>query len=123
MPDRDDGRDNRCRQLCRQLHDHPHLDCDELDWRIHLDKLKVQRHTLSADLQRRLRHFLSLMGLNMGIFDLKLDPQGDPVWLEVNPQGQFLFLEGMSDMRLADAFADHLTGLVRRPLRVVNGGH
>ena len=63
------------------------------------------------------------MGLNMGIFDLKLDPQGDPVWLEVNPQGQFLFLEGMSDLRLADAFADHLTSLVRRPLRVVHGGH
>lgn len=98
------------------------MTCDELDWRIHLDRLKVRRHALPSDLQRRLRHFLSLMGLNMGIFDLKLDQDGDPVWLEVNPQGQFLFLEGMSDLRLADAFADYLIGLVRPRLRVANSG-
>lgn len=89
------------------------MTCDELDWRIHLDKLRVEPHTLDEDLQQRLRHFLALMGLNMGIFDLKLDHEGQPVWLEVNPQGQFLFLEGMSDLRLADALADYLTRLAR----------
>ena len=32
-------------------------------------------------------------------------PTARSVFLEVNPQGQFLFVEGMSDMPLGDAFA------------------
>lgn len=32
----------------------------------------------------------------MGIFDLKLPTTGEPVWLELNPQGQFLFLAAFS---------------------------
>jgi hypothetical protein len=42
----------------------------------------------------------------MGVFDVKLRPDGEPVFLEVNPQGQFLFVEGMSDMPLGEAFAE-----------------
>ena len=34
------------------------------------------------------------LGLRMGILDLKLGPDGELVWLEINPQGQFTFLEG-----------------------------
>jgi hypothetical protein len=45
------------------------------------------------------------LGLRMGVFDLKVRPDGQVVFLEVNPQGQFLFVEGMSDMPLGDAFA------------------
>ena len=44
----------------------------------------------------------------MGIFDLKLDEGVEPVWLELNPQGQFLFLEGMTGLPLAQAFAEFL---------------
>jgi hypothetical protein len=45
----------------------------------------------------------------MGIIDMKLDSDGRPVWLEVNPQGQFLFLEGMCrDLPLTQLFAEFL---------------
>jgi hypothetical protein len=44
----------------------------------------------------------------MGIIDLKLTPDGEPVWLEVNPQGQFLFLDAFADLQLAAKFADYL---------------
>jgi hypothetical protein len=44
----------------------------------------------------------------MGIFDLKLSDDGEPVWLEVNPQGQFLFVEGLAGLDLKAAFADFL---------------
>jgi hypothetical protein len=41
--------------------------------------------------------------------DMKLDDAGDPVWLEINPQGQFMFLEGMCDsLRLSRSFRDFL---------------
>jgi hypothetical protein len=37
-----------------------------------------------------------------------LTPAGELVWLEVNPQGQFLFLQGITGMPLAEHFADFL---------------
>jgi hypothetical protein len=44
----------------------------------------------------------------MGIVDLKETPDGELVWLEVNPQGQFLFLESLTGQPLASYFADYL---------------
>ena len=44
----------------------------------------------------------------MGVVDLKMLPSGECVWFEVNPQGQFLFLEGLANMPLSNEFADYL---------------
>src|SRR5216684_3263983 len=45
----------------------------------------------------------------MGILDLKLGPDGELVWLEINPHGQFMFLEGLgSGIRLSRPFCDFL---------------
>jgi hypothetical protein len=48
------------------------------------------------------------LDLRMGVFDLKLTPGGELVWLEINPQGQFLFIEGLSELKLTDLLADFL---------------
>jgi hypothetical protein len=48
-----------------------------------------------------------MLNLRMGIFDLKVSDDG-PVWLEVNPQGQFLFLEGITGVDLTTLFAKFL---------------
>ncbi|HET7792896.1 MAG TPA: hypothetical protein VFL64_05890 [Rhizobacter sp.] len=84
------------------------LRCEELDWRVHLDSTDIEPQALPADVERRLREFMQILGLRMGVFDLKIDTRGEIVWLEVNPQGQFLFVEGMSDMKLAAACSDFL---------------
>jgi hypothetical protein len=55
-----------------------------------------------------LRAILHELGLAMGIFDVKLTDDGEPVFLEVNAQGQFLFVEGLCGIPLADIFADFL---------------
>jgi hypothetical protein len=44
----------------------------------------------------------------MGIVDLKVAPDGDWVWLEVNPQGQFLFLDALTDLDLGRRCAEYL---------------
>jgi hypothetical protein len=46
----------------------------------------------------------------MGVFDLKMDPLGLPVFLELNPQGQFLFVEGLTGMDLIGPFSAFLRG-------------
>jgi len=75
-----------------------------LDWRLAGD-MQVQPATVSEALQDALRAVVDRLGLRMGIFDLKIRPDGSIVFLEINPQGQFLFVEGMSDMPLTAAFA------------------
>ena len=46
----------------------------------------------------------------MGVFDLEMDPSGVPVFLELNPHGQFLFVEGLTGMDLIGAFSGSLRG-------------
>jgi D-alanine-D-alanine ligase-like ATP-grasp enzyme len=52
---------------------------------------------------------LDRLELPMGMIDLKLTDDGEPVFLEVNPQGQFLFLQPLTEQPLLAAFADYLS--------------
>lgn len=70
------------------------LETETLDWRYPLDA-RASPFDLDRTTARRIRHVLARLGLRMGMVDMKLDEAGTPVWLEVNPQGQFMFLEGM----------------------------
>jgi hypothetical protein len=88
-----------------------------LDWRLAND-MEVEQVAAEPMLAAQLRAVVERLGLRMGVFDLKVRPDGQIVFLEVNPQGQYLFVEGMSDMPLGDAFAR----FAARELRVVPAG-
>lgn len=83
------------------------LESDELDWR-DLHDVKAWPVDVDEQLVRRLDTLMSSLNLRMGVFDLKLPDDGEPVWLEVNPQGQFLFLEGLCGIPLARYAAEFL---------------
>jgi hypothetical protein len=83
------------------------LRSSRLDWRYPLD-CEATPALLDPVTTRQLHHVLELLGLRMGVFDLKITPDGEIVWLEVNPQGQFLWLEGLTGMPLLTAFTDFL---------------
>ena len=84
------------------------LETEGLDWRYPFDAT-VQPYQLDDDTASRLLQVIEDLCLRMGIIDMKLAPDGSPVWLEVNPQGQFLFLEGLcNELSLIRAFADFL---------------
>jgi glutathione synthase/RimK-type ligase-like ATP-grasp enzyme len=85
------------------------IESEELDWRPNLN-VPVTRWPVPDDLHATVRRVLNMLGLEMGIIDLKLTPEGEPVWLEVNPQGQFLFLEGLTGEPLTEHFVDYFTG-------------
>jgi len=78
-----------------------------LDWRADL-RIPMSPTTLPDDVKRRLLEVLRILDLRMGIFDLKIDPAGEAVWLEVNPQGQFVFLQPLAGIDLVTPFADFL---------------
>lgn len=83
------------------------LESDDLDWRPNLD-IPAAEHRLPAALADALRELLRRLGLTMGVFDLKLTDDGEYVWLEVNPQGQWLFVQGMTGLPLIETFTDFL---------------
>lgn len=78
-----------------------------LDWRPDLN-VPISPWPVPDGIRRRVGTVLRQLGLRMGIVDLKLTPEGEPVWLEVNPQGQFLFLEPLTGEPLTEHFADFL---------------
>lgn len=67
---------------------------DDLDWRPNLN-VPVAAWMVPPDLHAKARAVLDTLGLEMGVIDLKITPEGECVWLEVNPQGQFLFLDAL----------------------------
>ena len=83
------------------------IESEELDWRENLD-VPFRVFDLDEYVKIRLRQVLRTLGLKMGIFDLKQTQGTSPVWLEINPQGQFLFVEGLGGLDLTSAFANFL---------------
>jgi glutathione synthase/RimK-type ligase-like ATP-grasp enzyme len=83
------------------------IDSKELDWRPNLN-VPVSRWEVPDSVRRQAKEALDLLGLEMGVIDLKETPAGELVWLEVNPQGQFLFLEPLTGMTITEQFADYL---------------
>ena len=83
---------------------------DDLDWRVNLD-VPIEPYVVPPALHDAVRKVLDRLQLEMGVVDLKFTLEGEPVWLEVNPQGQFLFLDAFTDLRLAEKFASYLVSV------------
>ncbi|MEU3075922.1 hypothetical protein [Streptomyces laurentii] len=92
------------------------IESGELDWRSNLRGLvsgTTRPATLDDATAARVTATLKRLHLAMGVVDLKLDPGGRPVWLEVNPQGQFLFMEALSGTDLIGPCVDFLARQAR----------
>ena len=63
---------------------------------------------LPQDVVSKLRRLMVSLGLAFGTVDLKMTPEGDYVFFEVNPQGQFLYIEILTGLPLSESVADFL---------------
>ena len=88
------------------------IEARELDWRVDVS-VPFRPYQVSPKLHAALQEILRRLGLVMGIFDLKLTPDDEVVFLEVNAQGQFLFVEGLCEMPIAESLADYLVEQAR----------
>ena len=73
------------------------LESTEADWRVLADDLQVWRRCSPTDLPDRLQDQASTIAREMGLGftsqDWVLDSQGDAISLELNPNGQWLFVD------------------------------
>lgn len=81
-----------------------------VDWRADRD-VSYTRATVPDQLAQRLLALMRRLGLRTGSIDLRLGPDGTPYFFEVNPSGQFLFLELELDYPISATLARALLTL------------
>ena len=82
---------------------------DEVDARLDLSA-PHEAYELPPHVARGLLATMSELGLEYGAVDMKIDGDGEHVFLEVNPQGQFLYIEILTGLPITDAVARLLAG-------------
>lgn len=82
----------------------------DIDWRGMHAGAKYREHKLPDNLAQASIHLLRELGLVMGVFDFITDAHGNYYFLEVNPQGQFLWADQLADVQLnhLEAMAEFL---------------
>lgn len=81
----------------------------EQDWRaVDTIKLPHRIEPLRPDVDKALRAYLKQCGLRFGAFDLIVTPEGEHVFLELNPNGQWYWVELATGAPMAEAMADLL---------------
>jgi hypothetical protein len=81
-------------------------DTTTIDWRA--DESKKNRHEICEipqEVHTKLLQLLNEMGLNFGCIDMIVTPAGEYVFLEVNPNGQWLWVEEATGMPIASEIA------------------
>lgn len=84
-------------------------DTGRIDWRQGYEHgLKQGAYALPDTVSLRCVAFLHRMGLNFGCFDFIVTPSGEYVFLECNPNGQWLWIELTVGLKISEAIADYL---------------
>ena len=73
-----------------------------------------ERYELPAEVEAALLRLMDAFGLNYGAADFILTPDGRHVFLEVNPAGEFFWLERSPGLPISAAIADLLLGREKR---------
>jgi len=81
----------------------------KVDWRKYdLEKTPYESYALPTEVQKKLRALLDEMGLIYGAVDCILRPDGEIVFLEVNPGGQWLWVEMLTNLPIGNTIAGEL---------------
>jgi glutathione synthase/RimK-type ligase-like ATP-grasp enzyme len=90
------------------------VEATRLDWRAAGSRLRIEPDRLPQDVEAACLRLMRNLGIVFGCFDFIVTPAGEHVFLEVNPAGQFLWVEEANpDLPVLAPFLDFL--LSRRP--------
>ncbi|NJP89603.1 ATP-dependent carboxylate-amine ligase [Nonomuraea sp. FMUSA5-5] len=79
------------------------------DWRHYdFDRARHSVHHLPDDVAGRCVDLVAALGVTFGAIDLILTPDGEYVFLEINPNGQWAWIEDLTGLPIGDAIADWL---------------
>lgn len=75
-----------------------------VDFRMDMDAGRVEAFQLPRGVIERLQALMDRLGLIYGAIDMRLTPDGQYVFLEINPAGQWLFVEQRTGQLMTEAF-------------------
>jgi hypothetical protein len=87
------------------------------DFRMVMEAAEMAAFELPEELKARLVDYVRHLGLIYGAIDMRLTPAGAYVFLEINPSGQWLFVEQRTGLPITEALVD----LMLRKDRKVEG--
>ena len=83
----------------------------QLDYRMDMVGARFAQTELPPAVERAILDLLGRLGLVYGAIDLRLTPDGAYVFLEVNPAGEWMFVEQRTGQPIARALSDLLRDL------------
>ncbi|GAA0929104.1 hypothetical protein [Virgisporangium aurantiacum] len=91
-------------------------DATRIDWRGWNEMSYGDYHPLPDDLVKKVQTLLTELDLVYAALDFIVTPDGEYVFLEVNPNGQFIWMDTDLQLPMADCMADLLAagGPLRR---------
>lgn len=81
-----------------------------VDFRMTMHAAVIRVHVLPDEIVAKLRSFMEALGLVYGAIDMRLTPEGEYVFLEVNPAGQWLFIEERTSQPITASLVEYLMG-------------
>ncbi|HWN70612.1 MAG TPA: hypothetical protein VNM90_23390, partial [Haliangium sp.] len=88
----------------------------QIDWR-HYDQghTPYRAHALPDEIRRACLALVARLGLRFGAIDMIVTPDDRYVFLEINPSGQWMWIENETGLPISDAVCDTLLGASTRP--------
>ncbi len=80
----------------------------KIDWRHKPFDIEENPIILPSDVEAKIHALVQLFGLVYGAFDFIVTPEGRHVFLEVNPAGQYLWVEAATKLPITAAIAETL---------------
>ena len=88
-----------------------------VDFRMDMENAAIEAMLLPAEVEDAIRSLVDRLGLVYGAIDMRRTPDDQYVFLEINPAGQWLFVEQKTGQPIAAALAELLVAndRARRP--------
>lgn len=83
-------------------------DQTRVDWRRYDPAVPHQPYVLDSQTERKLLAMMNHYRIHFAAFDLVMTPRGETVFLEMNPSGQFVWIEEKTGMPITDTLIDFL---------------
>lgn len=80
-----------------------------LDWRRALQDVNYEAIDLPPEIETKIHAFMDAFGLVYGAFDFIVTPDGRYVFLEVNPSGQYMWVECATGLGITAALVEALS--------------
>lgn len=87
---------------------HGHTEHVALDWRRDYSSLTYSIEKLPQEVEQKMFQLVAYFGLHYSSADVILTPEGEYIFIELNPNGQFYFLQPPTGLPMAEAMADLL---------------